>query len=73
MQFDIYQNVTDQIIAMLEKGVVPWRCPILGRQSAGMPKNLESGKEHRGVNVFLLAFTAWANGYAQCVGCIQNG
>ena len=63
MQFDIYQNVTDQIIAMLEKGVVPWRSPILGRQSAGMPKNLESGKEYRGVNVFLLAFTAWANGY----------
>ncbi len=63
MQFDIYQNVTDQIIAMLEKGVVPWRSPILGRQSAGMPKNLESGKDYRGVNVFLLAFTAWANGY----------
>ncbi|MBE7506216.1 MAG: DUF1738 domain-containing protein [Planctomycetia bacterium] len=63
MQFDIYQNVTDQIIAMLEKGVVPWRSPILGRQSAGMPKNLESGKEYRGVNVFLLAFTAWASGY----------
>lgn len=63
MQFDIYQNVTDQIIAMLEKGVVPWRSPILGRQSAGMPKNLESGKEYRGVNVFLLAFTAWTNGY----------
>jgi len=63
MQFDIYQNVTDQIIAMLEKGVVPWRSPILGRQSAGMPKNLESGKEYRGVNVFLLAFTAWAQGY----------
>lgn len=63
MQFDIYQSVTDQIIAMLEKGVVPWRSPILGRQSAGMPKNLESGKDYRGVNVFLLAFTAWANGY----------
>lgn len=63
MQFGIYQNVTDQIIAMLEKGVVPWRSPILGRQSAGMPKNLESGKEYRGVNVFLLAFTAWAQGY----------
>lgn len=57
MQFDIYQNVTDQIIAMLEKGVVPWRSPILGRQNAGMPKNLECGKEYRGVNVFLLAFS----------------
>ncbi|HEY4311611.1 MAG TPA: zincin-like metallopeptidase domain-containing protein [Pirellulales bacterium] len=63
MSFDIYQSVTDQIIAMLEKGVAPWRSPILGRSSAGHPKNLESGKEYRGVNVFLLAFTAWAQGY----------
>jgi antirestriction protein ArdC len=63
MQIDIYQKVTDQIIAMLEQGVVPWRSPILGRQSAGLPKNLESGKDYRGINSFLLAFTAWANGY----------
>ena len=63
MPFDIYQNVTDQIIAMLEQGVVPWRSPILGRQKAGLPKNLESGKDYRGINSFLLAFTAWANGY----------
>jgi len=63
MQIDIYQKVTDQIIAMLEQGVVPWRSPILGRQSAGLPKNLESGKDYRGINSFLLAFTAWAHGY----------
>ena len=29
--FDLYQTVTDQIVAMLESGVVPWRSPILGR------------------------------------------
>jgi antirestriction protein ArdC len=43
--------------------VVPWRSPILGRTSAGHPKNLQSGKQYRGVNVFLLAFTAFAKGY----------
>jgi antirestriction protein ArdC len=63
MSLDIYAEVTNQIIAMLEKGVVPWRSPILGQSKAGHPKNLESGKEYRGVNVFLLAFTAWAQGY----------
>lgn len=63
MHFDIYQNVTDQIIAMLEKGVIPWSSPILGRHKTGLPKNLESGKDYRGINSFLLAFTAWANGY----------
>jgi antirestriction protein ArdC len=61
--FDLYQTVTDQIVAMLETGVVPWRSPILGRSSAGHPKNLNTGKRYRGVNVFLLAFTAYAKGY----------
>jgi antirestriction protein ArdC len=61
--FDLYQTVTDQIIAMLESGVVPWRSPILGRNSAGHPKNLNTGKQYRGVNVFMLAFTAYAKGY----------
>jgi antirestriction protein ArdC len=61
--FDLYQTVTDQIVAMLEGGVVPWRSPILGRSKAGHPKNLNTGKPYRGVNVFLLAFTAFAKGY----------
>jgi antirestriction protein ArdC len=61
--FDLYQTVTDQIVAMLEAGVVPWRSPILGRSKAGHPKNLNTGKHYRGVNVFLLAFTAFAKGY----------
>jgi hypothetical protein len=63
MTFDLYNEVTNQIVAMLDKGVVPWRSPILGRGSAGHPKNLESTKPYRGINVFLLAFTAYAKGY----------
>jgi antirestriction protein ArdC len=61
--FDLYQTVTDQIVAMLESGVVPWRSPILGRSKAGHPRNLNTGKQYRGVNIFLLAFTAFAKGY----------
>jgi len=61
--FDLYQTVTDQIVAMLEAAVVPWRSPILGRSKAGHPRNLNTGKHYRGVNTFLLAFTAYAKGY----------
>lgn len=61
--FDVYAEVTSKIVAMLEVGVVPWRLPILGQQKAGWPKNLDSGKDYRGVNVFLLAMTAWCKGY----------
>jgi antirestriction protein ArdC len=61
--FDLYQDVTNQILAMLEKGVVPWRSPILGRGLSGHPKNLASGKGYRGINVFLLAITSYVAGY----------
>jgi antirestriction protein ArdC len=63
MSIDFYQGITTQIIAMLDKGVVPWRSPILGNASAGHPMNLITEKPYRGVNVFLLAFTAWSKGY----------
>lgn len=62
--FDVYQAVTDRILEMLEKGTVPWRHPIRRGPGDLWPKNLQSGKPYRGVNVFLLAMTAWAEGYA---------
>src|SRR5208282_497251 len=47
-----YQQAADSLIAQLEAGTVPWRKPWT---SAGMPRNLVSQKEYRGINVFLLA------------------
>lgn len=61
---DLYQEVTDRILELLDKGVAPWRQPI--KRSAhgdGMPKSLSTGKNYRGINVFLLAMTSWAHGY----------
>lgn len=61
--FDLYQEVTDRIVEMLEQGIAPWRSPIMGAEAAGYPRNLVTDKPYRGVNVFLLAFTAWSQGY----------
>lgn len=61
-KFDLYQTVTDRIVDLLEKGVAPWRNPIAGAELS-LPMNLTSGKPYRGVNVFLLAMTAWEEGY----------
>ena len=58
---DVYQEVTDQILAALDAGSVPWRNPIL---SSAPPANLHSKRPYRGVNVFLLAMAALARGYA---------
>ncbi len=61
---DIYQEVTDRIVAMMEAGTPPWRQPIKRTAGGdGTPRSLASGKPYRGINVFLLAMTAWAHGY----------
>lgn len=51
-RFDVYQTVTNRIIELLEKGVVPWESP--SRARVGMPRNFSTGKTYRGINVFLL-------------------
>src|ERR1041385_8397148 len=48
----VYEIITDRMIKLLEQGTVPWHKPW---RSGGEPKNLQSGKEYRGVNVFLLS------------------
>ena len=60
---DIYQEVTDAILKMLDDGTVPWRNPIARANGDGWPRNLESGKRYRGINVFLLAMIGMANDY----------
>lgn len=60
---DLHEEVTQTIIDALERGVVPWRSPILGRGKAGHPTNLESDRPYAGVNVFLLALAGWSAGY----------
>lgn len=62
MALDIYQAVTDRILELLDQGTVPWRQPIRGA-SGGLPSNLITQKPYRGINVFLLAITAWTEGY----------
>ncbi|MBA4850506.1 ArdC family protein [Emticicia sp. BO119] len=48
---DVYTRVTEKIIALLEKDVVPWRKPW---QPNGMPKNLISKRPYTGINAMLL-------------------
>ena len=49
---DIYKEVTERIIAELEKGNIPWHCP--WRPKDRQNRNLISGKPYRGINQILL-------------------
>lgn len=60
---DIYQEVTDRIIGYLEQGTAPWKNPIRRGTGDGWPKNLSSGKQYRGINVFLLGLRSWEAGF----------
>ena len=49
---NIYQTVTDRIIAQLEQGVIPWRKTWRGSE----PINYVSRKQYRGINLMLLPY-----------------
>src|SRR5690606_32417451 len=40
-----------------------WQNPIRRGSGDGWPKNLHSGKNYRGINVFLLGMKAWESGF----------
>ena len=50
---DLYQVVTDKILAQLEQGCAPWVKP-WSETSGGMPYNAVSGKAYRGINTMML-------------------
>jgi antirestriction protein ArdC len=55
----VYEIITSQILAELEKGVVPWRKPWRTLPAA----NLVSKKPYRGINTFLLALAGYGSQY----------
>jgi antirestriction protein ArdC len=66
MTTDIYQRVTDQIVAELEKGVCPWIKPWNAEHAAGrITRPLRAnGIPYRGINVLMLWASATEKGYA---------
>jgi antirestriction protein ArdC len=51
---DFRQEVTNEIIRLLEQGVVPWQKPWASGVSLGMPMNPITGKSYRGGNAIHL-------------------
>lgn len=51
---DTYQEVTDTVIKALEDGTVIWQS---SWNDAGLPKNITTGINYRGWNIFWLNFS----------------
>lgn len=56
----VYEIITERILEKLEAGTVPWHKPW---SAGGCPRNLISGKEYRGVNIFLLGCQGFSSPY----------
>ena len=67
---DLYQEVTDTIIAQLEQGCVPWVQPWASRSDIGgtvlgLPENAHTGRTYSGINILLLWAAAIDGGHAK--------
>lgn len=60
---DLYQEVTDKIVASIEAGTAPWLRPWADLAEMGMPHNGLSNRPYSGVNTALLFMASQANGY----------
>ena len=63
MVFDLYQHVTDTIIASLEAGTPAWRKPWTGDTGGAAFPRRANGEPYRGINVLMLWLTAAEKGY----------
>jgi len=70
----VYEVITDRIIQQLEAGTAPWRKPWRVSGKNGLPRNLVTMREYRGINVFILLSSGFSSPYwltyrqAQMVG-----
>jgi antirestriction protein ArdC len=66
---DLFQVVTDKIVAALEKGIPPWRKPWSTAagghfvRMSGLPTNAVTGRSYSGINVLLLWIDAADKGF----------
>ena len=83
--FDMYQEVTNQIIEALDNGVKPWVCPWETNGGfGGLPVNFQSKKAYSGINILLLWVSAtklnFSSNYwltfkqaSELGGCVRKG
>ena len=68
---DLYQEVTDKIIAIIERrqsemNPAHWQRPWALMAEHGMPRNGATGRQYSGINALLLYFENEARGYSDC-------
>ena len=61
---DLYQEVTDRIIASIEAGTAPWQRGWAELAELGLPMNGQSSRQYNGINSVLLFLTSQERGHS---------
>lgn len=59
----VYEVITNRIIKQLEAGTAPWQKPWKARGKHGLPRNLVTQREYRGINVWILLSSGYSSPY----------
>jgi antirestriction protein ArdC len=57
----VYEVITQRIINQLESGTAPWHKPWKARGRAALPRNLITGREYRGINLWILLSAGYSS------------
>jgi len=61
---NLYQEITDKIVAELEQGRVPWVQPWAGVSAPlGLPRNAATGRAYSGINILILWIACAERGF----------
>ncbi|NTW87742.1 MAG: DUF1738 domain-containing protein [Desulfobulbaceae bacterium] len=55
---NVYEIITEQVLEIMSQGVIPWKKPWNARSAH---RNLITGKQYRGINVFILSCTGFSS------------
>lgn len=58
---NVYEVITSRIVKQLESGTAPWHKPWKVSGKNGLPRNVVSGKEYRGINLWILLSSGFAS------------
>jgi len=58
---NVYEVITARIIKQLESGTAPWQKPWKASGKSGLPRNLITNREYRGINVWILLSSGYAS------------
>jgi antirestriction protein ArdC len=61
---EVYQKITDRMIAQLEQGTIPWQRPWTAANGGGRPRSMTTRQAYKGINHLLLAVEGQDKGYS---------